>query len=305
MLSALVAGGHVLLEDVPGNREDDPRARDRRQRRRRRRSRASSARRTCSRPTSPASRSSTRRRRTFVFQPGPLFANVVLVDEINRAMPKTQSALLEAMAEHQVTVDGVDAAAARPVPADRDREPDRVRGDVPAARGAARPLLPARDARLPGRGARSSRSSASSGTATRSTASTPVVSTSTSSRELRRAAEDVYLDDLLESWIVAARPRDARARRGRGRRLGARLARAREDGARLGAPARAATTSSRRTSSSSSSPCSATGSCCARRTSPRRGTCRSAEALRAAPRPCLELVPPPRPDWAVAASAAS
>jgi len=41
------------------------------------------------------------------FRPGPLFANVVLVDEINRATPRTQSALLEAMEEHQVTVDGV------------------------------------------------------------------------------------------------------------------------------------------------------------------------------------------------------
>jgi MoxR-like ATPase len=47
------------------------------------------------------------RERDFEFRAGPVFANVVLVDEINRAMPKTQSALLEAMAEQQVTVDGV------------------------------------------------------------------------------------------------------------------------------------------------------------------------------------------------------
>jgi MoxR-like ATPase len=52
------------------------------------------------------------RSRDFEFRPGPIFANVVLVDEINRAMPKTQSALLEAMAERQVTVDGV----TRPLP---------------------------------------------------------------------------------------------------------------------------------------------------------------------------------------------
>ena len=43
-------------------------------------------------------------KRNFKFQPGPVFANVVLADEINRATPKTQSALLEAMQEHQVTV---------------------------------------------------------------------------------------------------------------------------------------------------------------------------------------------------------
>lgn len=43
------------------------------------------------------------RRTEFVFRPGPLFADVVLVDEINRTGPRTQSALLEAMAERQVT----------------------------------------------------------------------------------------------------------------------------------------------------------------------------------------------------------
>jgi MoxR-like ATPase len=45
--------------------------------------------------------------RQFQFQPGPIFANVLLADEINRATPKTQSALLEAMQEHSVTVAGV------------------------------------------------------------------------------------------------------------------------------------------------------------------------------------------------------
>ncbi len=54
------------------------------------------------------------RTRDFEFRPGPIFANVVLVDEINRAMPKTQSALLEAMAERQVTVDGVTKPIPRP-----------------------------------------------------------------------------------------------------------------------------------------------------------------------------------------------
>ncbi len=43
----------------------------------------------------------------FVFHPGPIFKQMVLADEINRASPKTQSALLEAMAERQITVDGV------------------------------------------------------------------------------------------------------------------------------------------------------------------------------------------------------
>jgi MoxR-like ATPase len=50
----------------------------------------------------------------FEFRPGPIFANVVLADEINRATPRTQSALLEAMAEGQVTVDGRTHALPRP-----------------------------------------------------------------------------------------------------------------------------------------------------------------------------------------------
>src|SRR5215212_1835 len=45
-------------------------------------------------------------RRQMVFAPGPIFANIVLADEINRTPPKTQSALLEAMQEHRVTVQG-------------------------------------------------------------------------------------------------------------------------------------------------------------------------------------------------------
>lgn len=50
----------------------------------------------------------------FVFRPGPIFANIVLADEINRASPRTQSSLLEAMEERQVTVDGVTHRLPRP-----------------------------------------------------------------------------------------------------------------------------------------------------------------------------------------------
>jgi MoxR-like ATPase len=52
------------------------------------------------------------RQQTFQFVPGPIFANVVVADELNRSGPRTQSALLEAMAEGQVTADG----AAQPLP---------------------------------------------------------------------------------------------------------------------------------------------------------------------------------------------
>ena len=54
------------------------------------------------------------RTEAFEFRPGPLMAQLVLADEINRATPKTQSALLEAMAEHQTTVDGVTHALPQP-----------------------------------------------------------------------------------------------------------------------------------------------------------------------------------------------
>src|SRR5688572_14001874 len=53
-------------------------------------------------------------RSSFVFKPGPIFANVVLADELNRTPPRTQSALLECMSERQVSVDGVTKPLPRP-----------------------------------------------------------------------------------------------------------------------------------------------------------------------------------------------
>ena len=79
--------------------------------------------------------------KAFEFRKGPVFANIVLADEMNRATPKTQSALLEAMQEHRVTRRQADARARRAVLRPRDAEPARDGGDLPAARGAARPLL--------------------------------------------------------------------------------------------------------------------------------------------------------------------
>ncbi len=84
----------------------------------------------------------------FEFRPGPIFTNLLLADEINRAPPKTQAALLEAMQERQVTIEGVTHPLEPAVPRARDAEPDRVRGHLPAARGAARPLPAAHRLRL-------------------------------------------------------------------------------------------------------------------------------------------------------------
>jgi MoxR-like ATPase len=67
----------------------------------------------------------------FEFRPGPVFANVVIADEINRASPKTQSALLECMAEHQVTVDGTTYQLASPFLVVATQNPIEMDGTYP------------------------------------------------------------------------------------------------------------------------------------------------------------------------------
>lgn len=67
----------------------------------------------------------------FEFRPGPVMANIVLTDEINRATPKTQSALLEAMEEHQVTVDGVTHQLDRPFLVMATQNPIEYEGTFP------------------------------------------------------------------------------------------------------------------------------------------------------------------------------
>ena len=67
----------------------------------------------------------------FEFRPGPVFANLLLVDEINRASPKTQAALLECMQEQQVTVDGVSYELARPFMVIATQNPIEYEGTYP------------------------------------------------------------------------------------------------------------------------------------------------------------------------------
>ncbi|SDO68567.1 MoxR family ATPase [Geodermatophilus sp. DSM 45219] len=69
--------------------------------------------------------------REFEFKPGAVFANIVVADEINRASPKTQSALLECMAERQVTVDGVSYELARPFLVMATQNPIEMEGTYP------------------------------------------------------------------------------------------------------------------------------------------------------------------------------
>src|SRR5262245_7642063 len=70
-------------------------------------------------------------RREFEFKPGPVFANIVLGDEINRASPKTQSALLESMEERQVTVDGTTHALHAPFMVIATQNPVQMEGTYP------------------------------------------------------------------------------------------------------------------------------------------------------------------------------
>jgi MoxR-like ATPase len=67
----------------------------------------------------------------FEFMPGPVFANLLLVDEINRASPKTQSALLECMQEQQVTIDGVTNELTRPFMVMATQNPIEYEGTYP------------------------------------------------------------------------------------------------------------------------------------------------------------------------------
>jgi MoxR-like ATPase len=67
----------------------------------------------------------------FEFRPGPVFANLLLVDEINRASPKTQAALLESMQENQVTVDGVSYELAAPFMVVATQNPIEYEGTYP------------------------------------------------------------------------------------------------------------------------------------------------------------------------------
>lgn len=131
--TALFAGGHLLIEDVPGvGKTMLGRAFAR--------SIRGSFKRIQATPDllpSDVTGSSVfnQATRSFEFMPGPLFANVVLIDEINRTTPRTQSALLEAMDENAVTVDGMRHALPEPLFVVATQNPIEHHGTYPLPEG--------------------------------------------------------------------------------------------------------------------------------------------------------------------------
>jgi MoxR-like ATPase len=129
VLVALLAGGHALLEDVPGVgktllAKSLARSLDGRFQRLQ-----------CTPDLLPTDITGTNiwnpKTGEFSFLPGPVFANVLLADEINRATPRTQSALLEVMEEHQVTVDGVSRQVPLPFFVIATQNPIEYQGTFP------------------------------------------------------------------------------------------------------------------------------------------------------------------------------
>jgi MoxR-like ATPase len=199
VLSALVSGGHVLFEDVPGTaktvlaRAIAGSIQD-----------AVPSRVQCTPDLQPTDVTGlsvfNQETRKFEFQEGPLFANIILVDEINRAMPKTQSALLEAMAEHQVTVDGVSRQLPDPFLLMATENPIEYEGTFPLPEAQLDRFFLRTSLGYPGEEqeikiVREQRHGHPLDGLTTAVTKDEIT-------QLRLACEEVYVDELLDQWIV-------------------------------------------------------------------------------------------------------
>lgn len=199
VLSALISGGHVLLEDVPGTAKTIlaraiARSVDG----------ATFARVQCTPDLQPTDVTGlsifNQKTREFEFRAGPVFVNVVLVDEINRAMPRTQSALLEAMGEGQVTVDGVTRPLPSPFLVIATENPIDLEGTFPLPEAQLDRFALRTGLGYPAEGEEVSIVRAQRHGHPIDDVE-PVVSAD-ELRALRVAVESVYVDELMLQWIV-------------------------------------------------------------------------------------------------------
>src|SRR4051812_16094133 len=199
VLCALLCRGHVLLEDVPGTAKTvlaraiaqsiDG---------------AHASRIQCTPDLQPTDVTGLsiwdQRTREFEFRPGPIFANVVLVDEINRAMPRTQSALLEAMAEHQITADG----ETRPLPIPflilATQNPLDHEGTFPLPEAQLDRFFMRATLGYPDAGDELRIVQAQRHAHPLSTLETAI--SADELRDVQEAVEHVYIDPLLQQWVI-------------------------------------------------------------------------------------------------------
>src|SRR5919197_999869 len=199
VIVSLLAEGHILVEDYPGVGKTAlaravARSID-----------CAFARVQCTADLLPADIVGTnvynQREQRFEFRPGPIFANIVLVDEINRASPKTQSGLLECMQERHVTVDAMSHELARPFMVFATQNPIEYEGTYPLPEAQVDRFMVRLSLGYPAEGAEASMLAAHE-TGDRVLDLEPVA-TATDVVALQDTAARVVASDALRAYVVA------------------------------------------------------------------------------------------------------